>query len=51
MVDAQMAFPPGKEVFDIPSELVGLGDLFRRKVSAVCSDPVIDTTNVVSNQP
>jgi hypothetical protein len=36
MVDAQMAFPPGKEVFDVPSELIGLGYLLGSQIPAIC---------------
>ena len=51
MVDAQMAFPPGKEVFDVPPELIGLSYLFGRQISAICGYPVISAINVVSDQP
>lgn len=48
MVDVQMAFPPGKKVFDIPSELIGLSDLLGRQIPAICCYPVIDAINMVS---
>jgi len=50
MVDAQMAFPPGKEVFDVPSELISLSYLLGSQIPAICCYPVIDAINPVSDQ-
>jgi hypothetical protein len=35
MTDFEMAFPPGKKDFDIPTELINGGDLLSGKVKAV----------------
>jgi len=42
VVDLQAPFPPGKEILDIPSQLVCLGDLFTGKLVAVGCNPVLD---------
>jgi hypothetical protein len=51
IVDAQMAFPPGKKVFDVPSELIGLSYLLGSQIPAIGCYPVIDAINPVSDQP
>ena len=50
MVDAQMAFPLGKEVFDVPSELIDLSYLFGCQIPSICCYPIIDASNMVSDQ-
>jgi len=50
MVDAQMAFPPGKKVFDVSSEFIGLSYLFGCQIPAICCYLVIDAGNMVSDQ-
>ncbi len=51
VVDAQVTFPPGKEVFDVPSKLINFSDLFGRQIPTIRCYPVIDTADTVSDQP
>ena len=51
VVDAQVAFQPGKEVFYVPSKLIYFSDLFGLQVPTVRCYSVIDTVDTVSDQP
>jgi hypothetical protein len=42
MIALQMAFPPTEEKFDVPSELIGEGNLLGGEILAIGSNPVID---------
>ena len=37
-----MAFPPAEENLDVPTELVGKGNLFVSEVVAIGGDPIIN---------
>jgi len=50
VIDLQVPFPPGKEILDIPSQLVRLGDLFTGKLVAVGCNPVLDPVDLVAHQ-
>src|SRR5665647_443916 len=45
-----MALPPAEENLDVPSELVGKGNLFGGEVVAVGGDPVINTVHPIADQ-
>jgi len=45
-----MAFPPAEENLDVPSELIGKGNLFGGEVVAIGGDPVINTVHLVADQ-
>src|SRR3989339_248316 len=45
-----MAFPPAEENLDVPSELIGEGNLFGGEVVAIGSDPVINTGHPIADQ-
>ena len=49
VIDLQVPFPPGKEILDVPAQLVRLGDLFTDKVVAVGGDPVLDPVNLIAH--
>jgi len=45
-----MAFPPAEENLDVPSELVGKGNLFGGEIVAICGYPIIDIPNLITDQ-
>lgn len=47
----EMPFPPAKESFDVPAELVDKGDLLNGQVKPVGGDPVGSTVDLITNQP
>jgi hypothetical protein len=50
VVDFQVPFPLGKEIFDVPAQLVSLGGLFTGQIIAVGSDPVCYPLNLIADQ-
>ena len=51
MIHFEMAFPPGKKDFDVPTELINRGDLLGGKVKPVGGNPVFFGANPVGNHP
>ena len=47
----KMPFPPAKEGFDVPAELVDQGDLLSAQVETVGGNPAGNFFNLVANQP
>jgi len=45
-----MAFPPAEENLDVPSELIGEGNLFGGEVVAIGGDPIINTGHPIADQ-
>jgi len=45
-----MAFPPAEENLDVPSELVGKGNLFGSEIVPICGYPIIDIPNLITDQ-
>src|SRR3990170_5343592 len=45
-----MAFPPAEENLDVPSELIGEGNLFGGEIVAIGGDPVIDVRHPIADQ-
>ena len=49
MIDSEMTFPPAKKCFDVPAELICLGNLLGGQVKAICCYPVIDLSDAVTD--
>jgi hypothetical protein len=47
VVNSQMAFPPGKEIFDVPPEFIGISYLFGCQIPSICGYPIINAINMV----
>src|SRR5450759_4650928 len=45
-----MVFPPAEENLDVPSELIGEGNLFGGEIVAIGGDPVIDVRHPIADQ-
>jgi len=50
MVDLEVAFPPGKKLFYIPSELIDESDLLCCEIITICGNPVFGAINDISNK-
>ncbi len=50
VIDFEMSFPPGEEVFDVPSEFIYDSDLFSSEVETVGSDPIFYIVNFIANE-
>ena len=50
VVDFQVSFPPSEEIFNVPAQLVSLGDLFASQIMAVGSYPVFGAVDLIADQ-